>query len=42
MKLRLARLGQSWARLEILNEVSCLFPQVLTDSENVSGRNTFY
>jgi hypothetical protein len=42
MKLRLARLGQSWARLEILNEISCLFPQILDDSEDVLSKNTFY
>jgi len=45
MKLLLAlfnkSISQSWAPLEILNNVSGLFPQGLTDSENVSGRNTF-
>jgi hypothetical protein len=45
MKLILALFNQpvshSWAPLEILNHISGLFPQVLTDSENVSGRNTF-
>jgi hypothetical protein len=35
MKLRLTRFGQSWTQLEILNEVSYLFPEVLTDSEDV-------
>jgi hypothetical protein len=42
MELPLARLDQSWARLEILNEISCLFPKVLDDSEDVIGRNIFY
>jgi hypothetical protein len=42
MKLLLGLFEQSWAPLEILNEVSCLFPRVLIDSEDVSGKNTFY